>query len=119
MLVLAILLAGAAPDEPAIAESPMRVYRVDMIEANITLGADDEPRLRQFVWWNCRFDRHEGRVLLIDRGWTQADGVTVTFDGKTWTAEYGDVRVESPVLMESVTNVDPQVEYRMASETIR
>jgi hypothetical protein len=118
MLVLAIILAGAAPDEPAIAESPMRVFRVSMIEANAVMDANGDPRLVQWIWWDVSFDQHSRTTHLIDRGWKKIEEGVLTGEPGKWAVEYGDVRIEAPVLFESVTDVDAEMEYRTGSNVI-
>ena len=118
ILCLLVPTTGYADDEPAIAESPQRVFRVSMIEANAVVDSNGDPRLVQWIWWDLAYDRHTRTTSLIDRGWRKIEEGVLTGRAGAWAVEYGDIRIEAPLLFESVTNVDAELEYRTHSSPI-
>ena len=60
----------------------------------------------------------ESTTSLIDRGWRKIEEGVLTGRAGAWAVEYGDIRIEAPLLFESVTNVDAELEYRTHSSPI-
>ena len=118
ILCLLVPTTGYADDDAAIAESPQRVFKISLVEANWVMGTDGEPRLRQYVFWSLDHDRHTKTTSLTDRGWKQMDACVLSGSDGAWAVEYDDVRIEAPLLMQRVTEVDPELEYRTGSNTI-
>lgn len=119
-LILLASCATAAAEEPATAELPgPRVFRVALIEANLFMGDDGEVRLAQWVFWSTAYDRHARRHDLVDRGWKPMAEAILTGEPGAWAVEFGDVRIEAPELLQTVTNVDAQTAYRTSINTIR
>lgn len=103
---------GVCADGPAIAEVfPQRVFQVDVIEINrFVRDWGDDPHFDQVVYWTERYDKHDRRWYLVDRGWNKLEDATFypLDDGGT-AVVVRDMRIEAKRICITVTPWDAEL----------